>query len=292
MKNIFYKKSLFPTGQTVLQGRTFLYMLAILFAAATGIFFLPQQASAKYTISDEAGLIDSQDNLDSIANGCERIYQEFDTEVYILTRNSIPTNSRKKYLEDYADMNAVEDAVMLLINMDSNNRGYEIQGYGSAEFSISDSRIEDILDEMYGDMVAGNYTDAINTYVQEVYYACTSFDYQDYDENPDNYIPHSNGPDYNSRLYHPLMQLACAAGIALIIVIIMVSNSGGKTTVNQSTYLDKSDSRLLARYDHYVRTSTSKRRKPSDSSGSGRSGGGGGGVSSGGRSHSGGGRSF
>lgn len=270
--------------------KTFLYIWAVLLAVAAGTFLLPQQASAKYTVSDEAGLIDSQDNLDFIADSCEKIYQEFDTEVFILTRNSIPTNSRKQYLEDYADANAVEDAVMLLINMDSNNRGYEIQGYGSAEFAVSDSRIEDILDEMYGDMAAGNYTNAINTYVQEVYYACTSFDYQDYEENPDDYVPHG-ATNYNSGMYNPLMQLACSAGIALIIVILMVSSSGGKVTVNQSTYLDKSDSRLLARYDHYIRTSTSKRRKPSDSGGSGGRRGGGG-VSSGGRSHSGGGRSF
>lgn len=249
----------------------------------------PKVAAAKSTISDEAGLIAGEDQLSRITDACEEIYASYDTEVIIMTRNSIPS-SRKKYMEDYADSIGGGDVVMLLINMDSNDRGYEIQGYGSAEFAVDDSTIENILDNMYNDMVEGNYTGAIETFVDNVDTACYRFDYEDYENHPEDYTPHTNGPDYKQGIYNPLIQLVYSAGIALIVVIVMVYNSGGKMTVNQSTYLDRSDSRLLARYDHYIRTSTSKRRKPSDSSGG--SGHSGGGVSSGGHSHSGGGRSF
>lgn len=261
--------------------------LALLLFFLTACF--PNTAAARSTISDEAGLIAGDEQMSRIADACEEIYVSYDTEVIIMTRNSIPS-SREKYLEDYADSIGGGDVVMLLINMDSNNRGYEIQGYGSAEFAVDDSTIENILDNMYDDMVAGNYTDAIETFVYNVDTACALFDYEDYENHPEAYTPHTNGPDYREGVYNPLFQLVCSAAIALIAVMIMVYNSGGKMTVNQSTYLDRSDSRLLARYDHYIRTSTSKRRKPSNSS----SGGGhrGGGVSSGGHSHSGGGRRF
>lgn len=260
--------------------------LAVLLFCLAGF---PQTARAKSTISDEAGLIAGQEQLSRITDACEEIYASYDTEVIIMTRNSIPS-SRKKYMEDYADSIGGGDVVMLLINMDSGNRGYEIQGYGSAEFAVDDSTIENILDNMYSDMVNGNYASAIETFVDNVDTACYRFDYADYESHPEDYTPHTNGPDYKQGIYNPLFQIVCSFAIALIIVIIMVSNSGGKMTVNQSTYLDRSDSRLLARYDHYIRTTTSKRRKPSDSgSGGGHSGGG---VSSGGHSHSGGGRSF
>lgn len=242
-----------------------------------------------YYIDDEAGLITDESSLDMIVNYCETIYSSYDTEVFILTKNSIP-GSRKQYLEDTADAHEVTNAVLLLINMDSSNRGYEIQGYGSAEFAIDDDRIESILDQMYPDMVDGNYTDAIYAFVSHVYNACQSFDYQDYEDNPQDYVPHGE-TDYRKGIYNPWTQLFFAVVIAVIIVIIMVANSGGKVTVDQNTYLDRTDSRILARYDHYIRTTTTKRRKPSDSSSSGGHSSGGG-RSSGGRSHSGGGRSF
>lgn len=242
-----------------------------------------------YYIDDEAGLITDESSMETIVNNCKTIYSNYDTEVFILTKNSIPGN-RKHYLEITADAHEVTDAVLLLINMDSNNRGYEIQGYGSAEFALDDKRIESVLDRMYPDMVDGNYTDAIFTFIGSVNSACQSFDYQDYEENPQHYVPHGE-TDYRKGIYNPWSQLFFAIVIAVIIVIIMVANSGGKVTVDQNTYLDRTDSRILARYDHYIRTTTTKRRKPSDSSSSGGHSSGGG-RSSGGRSHSGGGRSF
>lgn len=246
-------------------------------------------ASAATYIYDEAMLLDDEALEETIISICADIEQKYDTTIYILTRNSVPNENYKRYLEDYADAEEVTNAVFLLIDM--GGRGFEIQGYGSAEFAVDDNTIENTLDDMMPYMSDGDYGMAIYTFVTDVEYACRYFNYENYENNPDQYVPHTEKSVSAGDIFsNPLVQLVICVIIALIILAIMISNSGGKVTTNPGTYLDRSSSRVLARYDHYVRTTTTKRRKPSNNSGGGSHHGGG--VSSGGRSHSGGGRSF
>jgi uncharacterized protein len=79
--------------------------------------------------------------------------------------------------------------------------------------------------------------------------------------------------------------------IGAIAVGIMAYGSGGRVTVNNRTYMDGKNSKVVASRDDYIRTVTTRVRRPSNNNGGGRSSGGGG-ISSGGSSHSGGGRGF
>ena len=74
-----------------------------------------------------------------------------------------------------------------------------------------------------------------------------------------------------------LIELVIAIVVGLIAIAIMVGNAGGKNTTNCNTYLDPTNSRVLAKRDRYIRTSVNKRKiEKSDSSSSSGGGGGGG----------------
>lgn len=246
-------------------------------------------------IQDEADILTDAEEAELWAS-CMSTSKENDISIFILTTNSVPTN-RKLYIEDFYDTNVnsiLTDSVIILVNMDPNNRGVEIQGYGLCEFSISDDRIEKILDEIVPFLSAGEYYGAFSTYIFEV------DKYMSIEATSDYVHTEEDNLNYNENYYYEeetgssfVFNLLISAGIAAIIVIIMLVNSKGKVTVNRNTYMDPKTSRLLGHWDRYIRTTTTKRRKPQENhSSGGGSRGGGGGVSRGGHSHSGGGRSF
>ena len=250
--------------------------------------------SIKY-IQDEANVLTDAEEAELWAN-CMSISKKHDISIFILTTNSVPTN-RKLYIEDFYDTNInsiLVDSIIILVNMDRNNRGVEIQGYGLCEFWISDDRIEIILDKIVTFLSASEYYGAFSTYISEVdkYMALepasnsihTEEDNLNYSEN------YYNETKIKGMFLGVLFNLLISTVIAGIIVMIMVINSKGKVTVNQNTYLDPKSSRVLGHWDRYIRTTVTKKPKPKENNNSTSRGGGG--RSSGGHSHSGGGRSF
>lgn len=245
----------------------------------TCTFFLPvQYAHAETVITDEAFLF-TDDELAELTGKCDLIYDRHQVDVYIMTRTSLPNGQYFiNYMEDYADAMEVTDAILLLINMDPSGRVYEIEGYGKAETYLNENRCGKVLDSMQNDMRSGNYFDAVMTGLDKtnVYLGTKDSALAD--------------AVIDSPLFKSYVHLIIALIVAGCIVGIWVYQSGGTMSVGAFTYMNQNSSRLLARHDHYIRTTTTKTRKP-ESSGSG--GRGGSGVSSGGRSHSGGGgRSF
>jgi len=84
------------------------------------------------------------------------------------------------------------------------------------------------------------------------------------------------GVDPDNLFFNIWFQIICSLGVAAIIVGIMAYNSGGRITINSSTYEDRNKSRVLDKRDVFIRTTTTKRRKPTESSGGGGGRGGGG----------------
>lgn len=241
-------------------------------------------------VYDNASLLNDEE-LSQLDSQCQTVNDARNINIVILIADSINGN-RKQYLEDYYDGHrpALSDAVLLLLNMDKNDRGIEIQGYGSCEFYLSDDRINLILDDMMPYLKDGEYFDALEFFISQTdsymgqepttHYKHTEADNQAYNE--------ANGvnPDEDSFAKRTLIHLGIALFIGAVSVAVMAYHSSGRNTTSQSTYLDANNSRILGRWDRYLRTTTTRRRKPEQNHSSG------GGVSSGGSSHSGGGRSF
>lgn len=218
-------------------------------------------------------------------------------DFYILFTDDLKGKSLMNYMEDFADLYEFTDTAFLCVSFDE-PRGFEIQGYGTAEHYLTYDRINSIFDDMQDDLSDGYYYDACSTFISEAedYMLTELSEYEDdseYTIYDDDYQSALNYDDYDKK--HRLISLPIQLGISLavagVIVLSMVFSAGGKITTTASTYLDEAHSRLLAKRDRYVRTSVTKHKIESSSSSSGHHGGGG--TSSGGRSHSGGGgRSF
>lgn len=247
-------------------------------------------------VYDNASLLNDED-LSQLDSQCQTVNDARNINIVILIADSINGN-RKQYLEDYYDGHTptLSDAVLLLLNMDKNDRGIEIQGYGNCEFYLSDDRINLILDDMMPYLKDGEYFDALEFFISQVdsymgqkpttHYAHTEADNQAYNE------ANGGNPDEDSFAERTLIHLGIALFTGVVSVAAMAYHSSGRNTTSQGTYLDANNSRVLGRWDRYLRTTTTRRRKPEPNQSSGGGSSSGGGVSSGGNSHSGGGRSF
>lgn len=255
----------------------------------------------------------SEEDLDSLKAACIEYSEEAKADIVMITTSTLDGKTPKNYMEDfYEEMGfgydkEYGDTVMLLVNMEEDNRWVEIQSYGKAEYYVNNDRTEYMLDDISEILKNGDYKDAFIEFAkQAAYYMNESKGVKetpasgnpDYNGGSGNYGESGyNGPsDYygekdENPLYNTVIQLVIALIIGGISVGVMAANSGGRMTAQGRTYLDEGRSGLLDHRDDYLRTTTTRVKKPTDNNSSGRSSGGGG-VSSGGHSHSGGGRSF
>lgn len=262
-------------------------------------------------VFDNAGYF-SEDQLSDLDKACRSYGEEGKVDIVILTENGLDGKTPKTFIDDFYDSHDLGynkdwgDTVILLLNLEENNRTVNIRGYGNAEYYVNNDRIEYMLDDITPHLKDGDYYTALELFAKESayymkeekgvkvapatggkdsgnYYGESSYD------GPSNYY----GQKENNILYNTWIQLAGALVIGGITIAIMIGNSGGRTTTNNRTYLNESNSGLIAHRDDYIRTTTTRVRKPQNNNndGGGRSSGGGG-ISSGGNSSSGGGRSF
>lgn len=264
----------------------------------------------KQYVYDTYGLF-SDKELDSLTAACIEYSEEAKADIIMIATATLDGKTPKQYMMDFYDEmgfgynEELGDTVMLLVNMEEDNRWVEIQGYGKAEYYVNNDRIEYMLDDITKILKEGNYKDAFVEFAkQSAYYMNES---KGVKETPASGSANSgsgnygesgyNGPsDYYGEekanpLYNTVVQLVIAFIIGAISVGVMAASSGGRMTAKGNTYLDEGRSGVLDSRDDYMRTTTTRVKKPSNNDGGGRSSGGGG-VSSGGHSHSGGGRSF
>lgn len=277
-----------------------IHSILALLVLAYCILLFPVTVAASSTdaipyVSDVAALFNEAETT-NLAAKCEEINQNNAVHAIILTISGTDL-SRKEYLENYYDANKpqLSDAVLLLLNMDPEDRGVEIQGYGSCEYTISDDRIETMISDMMPALKEGDYYGAMLTYLSDVdvyintepttNYTHTEADNQAYNES------HSSNTN-ESFARKSLRNLLIALVLGGLSVGLMGFRSSGRMTANQATYLDQSNSRVLGKYDHYIKTTTTRVPKPKPPKDNGGGFSVGGGVSSGGSSHSGGGSSF
>lgn len=158
-----------------------------------------------------------------------------------------------------------------MVVIDMYTREVIIVGFGEAEAYLNSDRIHLMINKMTPFLSDGDYNTALTKFIK------LSSQYMKINPslNPDNLF---------LKLW---FQAIISFVIGLVVVAIMAFQSGGKITVNEETYLDHNDSKILAKQDDYIRTTLTKVQKPKPTNtGSGSGGGLGGGTSSGGHSHS------
>ena len=239
------------------------------------LFFNSDVAAAdtKQNIYDFAFLLTDEEvaELEDLAN---TYGEKRETSFIILTTNDTGGKDIVDYAEDFYDKEAPgydkPHGNTAILTIDMKNRDVYLAGFYKAEEYLDDSRLDLIREKITPDLTDGNYYDAFHTFI----------------ETSSKYMGIRPGVNPDNPLFNLWFQLLISIGVAGIVVGLMLYSSGGKITVNDRTYMDAGNSKVLDRRDAYLRTTVTKQRKPSNNNNNG-GGGGGGGVSRGGHSHSG-----
>lgn len=240
-------------------------------------------------INDDANLL-TKSEISSLEEMAATYSSKAGTGIYVLTHNNKKAVDGEIYIENFYDdvlFDIQPSSVILLIDMA--NRDVVIEGYKKAEIYIHSFRGDDIISKISPKLTNNDFYGAISTFIN------MSYEYllDDSDLNYDHNYSYNN---ISSTKPNPLIDrlffnIIVSFIIALVIILIMLSSSSGKVTVNNLSYLDLSKKGLIGRRDTYITTSVTKVKKPESSSGSSSSSrssssGHRGGVSRGGRSHS------
>lgn len=248
--------------------------------------------TASYVV-DEANLL-SKSELEALNAQYSQVSQKYQVDILAITIRQ-PNINRTRYIEDYYDSGLenhtlLKDAVILLLNMDSDSRGIAIQSYGRCQLSVSSQRIEEMLDVITPMLTDENYAEALKQYGKGCAYCFQHETGTEFSLFKTAYADITKKSERRFFIKRTLINLLIALAAAAAIVFLMAYQKGQRAATCQRTYMDAAHSRILGSYDHYTHTTATKHPKPKEppksSSGSGD------GVSPGGRSHSGGNRSF
>ncbi|MEW9094701.1 MAG: TPM domain-containing protein [Clostridiaceae bacterium] len=261
-------------NKTYLKGILFLIMLLIFLPLVSNVAIAA--SDTKQRIYDFAGLL-TPEEIEELEVISSKYSAKRKTDMVILTSNNMEGKDVVKYMQDFYDEKALgydkPHGNCAILTIDMENREVYLAGFYRGKEYLDDSRLDLIRDKITPDLSKGDYYQAFSDFIK------TSSKYMGVRPgvNPDNI------------LFDLGFQIIASLATAGIIVGFMVHNSGGKITVNEGTYRDSSNSRIIQRRDDYIRTTVTKVKKPSQntSSQSSSGGGGGGGVTSGGHSHSG-----
>lgn len=248
-------------------------LVAVFIFVVSLIGFSSIASALDQKVFDEAGLLSESEaaELEALA---DELSKKWNTDFIIITTNDTGGRTAEKYMADFYDEKIEQQGLKkwnaAVLSIDMGRRDLYLGAFYKAKLFMDNARIDQMLDVIAPKMSAGRYFDA----------------FKDYFVLADQYM---SGEPANIFLQWWL-QILIAAGLGIIVVGTLIYNSGGRVTVNSSTYIDQANSNVIASKDQYIRTTVTKTKKPSNNSGGGF--GGGGGRTGGGHSYSGGGRRF
>ena len=240
---------------------------------------------------------------EEITNAFKARNDAYGLDFVFVTTNDTQGKGEVQYSDDFYDEGGFgydENHSGIMLLMDIDNRKVYINTVGSALAEINDVEIEVILDKIFEYMDDEKYKDACLAFLDASIEAYTSSKYDDVNYSDyENSRPQSDwlspvfgdsNPDSAASYFRkPYVSLPIAAGIALIIVLIIAFARRPKMTAGSSTYMAKNSFSVKHQSDVFLGRHTVTRHIDS---GSGGSHGGSSHMSSGGISHGGGGRSF
>ncbi|SFR63797.1 TPM domain-containing protein [Anaeromicropila populeti] len=99
-------------------------------------------------------------------------------DIIVITTDDITYDQQIDYLQNFADTTAAssKDCVLMLINLNPEDPGYEIQGYGKAQKYMNNQTISDTLDLIYPAMKSKRYSSAIYQFADQVVAYTTDVD--------------------------------------------------------------------------------------------------------------------
>lgn len=271
-----------------------------------------QEAGLKPLIYDEAGLL-NQDEIDELNELANQIGALRETDIIILTSDNPENIDARLMTENFYDEQAPgydkPHGNAVILTLDMNNREVYLAGFYKAETYLDNDRLDEIRSQITPDLANGDYKLAFQAYIEtagsyleslpEVKPQITN-NSNSYNNNYSSpvqtpiYATDRNvtsrpevGTEQDNLFLNTWFQLTVSMIIAVISVAVMAYRSGGRVTVNSSTYEEVHTSGILDSRDDYLHTTVTKQkieRNTNNNSGGGSSSGGG--MTSGGHSHS------
>ncbi len=262
----------------------------------TGLFELllcMATAVPVFAVSDLPRLVDNADLLTDSEESVllarlDEISQRQQTDIVVLTVDSLDGESPMEYADDFYDYNGYgfgdnNDGVLLLVSMEDRDWWMSTTGYGIT--AITDAGIEYISEEFLPDLSDGDYAEAFQTYAK----LCDEFitqakTGQPYDEG------HMPKEPFNIAWN---LFIAFVIGLVVALIVTNIMKNKLKTVRFQSAagnYIKANSMNVTESRDLFLYTHVDRHAKPKETSSS--SGGSGTHTSSSGWTHGGGGGKF
>jgi len=165
----------------------------------------------------------------------EGLKSKYDMDFVVVTTDSIGFKTMTEYADDYYDQNGYsQDGILMLVNMDPDNRGYIYSTAGKGITYFTDYGLYELEDNVYPYMVSGDYAGAFNRFADDAdRMASEGAAGKPYD----NYEPEQ--PDYtpgnNARQFKPMSIVIALIGGAIIALIIVSAMKSGHRSVAART---------------------------------------------------------
>lgn len=240
-------------------------------------------------VVDDANLF-TESEKEELSKRIKKLVSEFDTDLVIYTTNTSYGFEHNILAADFYQFNGYGigddyNGSVLMICMQSDNRGWYTAASGSCRDYYDSDNINAIDDGIYPDMADGNYYLAMQTYIDEIDELYTT-----------GYVGESQiSKDDGDSISFSLICSAVAGIIVGAVVVLIMRSSMKKVKIatEAGSYLVNGSVKLHNSRDYYLHTSVSRvKRSDSNNGKGGGSSHSGSFSSSGGRSFSGGGRSF
>ncbi len=271
-------------------------LIALLTVLALSILMAVNVFAAGELVVDNADILTDSEEADLIARLTE-MQAKYGMDFVAVTTPSTDGKTWREYADDYYDNNGyLPDGILLLISMDSSNRGYILSTAGKGIQYFTDYGLNEIEDDLYDYLVNGDYAGAVNKYAEDAdWMAAQAANGEPYDTPYAG--PEPVGPDYEAPFNWPraiIFSIIFGAVIALIIVLIMKGRHRTIMAKNEATsYMIPGSLNITNSRDTFLYRNVTTVPIPQNNNRGGSGGGSSFHVSSGGISHGGsGGRGF
>lgn len=227
-------------------------VLVLCVCAAIPAFAAEEKAPC---LVDMAQLL-TESEADALEAKLKSIADKFSVEVAILTIPTCEGSNHEDFAKTYYEeagygLGENKDGILLLIDMDEENRGWAIYGKALGADAMTSSVIEDVGEDMTPDLKNGNYAAAFDTFVERC------------EERIDIAI---NGEPFN-----PVMSLIVALVIGLVLALIVTGVMKGKLKSvrfqrSATNYVRPGSMNVTESHEMFLYKTVERREKPKSSS--------------------------
>ena len=254
--------------------RFFVGLLALIlcFCAVVPTFALAEMPR----LVDEADLLTASEEA-ALLSLLDEISQRQDTDVVIVTADTLNGQSPRDYADDFYDYNGYRyDGILLLVSMEDRDWWISTCGYGIT--AVTDAGIDYLSDRFLPSLSDGEYAEAFEIFAQD----CDELISRAKDGDP------YDVGDEPKEPFKPVGTLLAALVVGLLVALVVTAVLKGQLKSIRAQdaaadYVNKDSLRLTTTKDLYLYSHTTRVEKPRDggssthSSSSGRPHGGGGG---------------